>query len=74
MPVVGHHRYPTEHFSMLRIPVRSIVDTVREKKFGDASSHQSKSRLETAIDWINNNQQIDDIVLSGDPFRYLTIG
>ena len=70
MPVIGvTHRYPNR--ALLYVTHTCAVycrHCTRRRKVGDASSHQSKSRLEKAIDWINNNQQIDDIVLSGgDP-------
>ena len=70
MPVVGiTHRYPNR--ALLYVTHTCAVycrHCTRRRKVGDVSSHQSKYRLEQAIDWINNNPHIDDIVLSGgDP-------
>lgn len=70
MPVVGiTHRYPNR--ALLYVTHTCAVycrHCTRRRKVGDASSHQSKSQLELAIEWINDNPQIDDVVLSGgDP-------
>ena len=70
MPVVGvTHRYLNR--ALLYVTHTCAVycrHCTRRRKVGDASSHQSKSQLEKAIDWINNNPQINDVVLSGgDP-------
>lgn len=70
MPVVGlTHRYPNR--ALLYVTHTCAVycrHCTRRRKVGDISSHQSKSQLNHAIDWINDNPQIDDVVLSGgDP-------
>lgn len=70
MPVVGvTNRYPNR--ALLYVTHTCAVycrHCTRRRKVGDSSSHQSKSRLEAAIEWINANPQLDDIVLSGgDP-------
>ena len=70
MPVVGvTNRYPNR--ALLYVTHTCAVycrHCTRRRKVGDSSSHQSKSRLESAIEWLNDNPQIDDVVLSGgDP-------
>ena len=70
MPVVGvTNRYPNR--ALLYVTHTCAVycrHCTRRRKVGDASSHQSKSLLKRAIEWINDNPQIDDVVLSGgDP-------
>ena len=70
MPVVGvTNRYPNR--ALLYVTHTCAVycrHCTRRRKVGDSSSHQSKSQLEAAIEWINANPQLDDIVLSGgDP-------
>ena len=70
MPVVGvTNRYPNR--ALLYVTHTCAVycrHCTRRRKVGDSSSHQSKSQLKSAIEWINANPQIDDVVLSGgDP-------